>query len=180
MFAHSYYKHKFDLHNTTKHNKQTNKLKNKQTNKQTQQCPQKPFLVQPDLTSRRWVSKLEKKEEERKKSLIICFCSQKWFKKKFKMEYERVPHKNFAKAVNIFFYHLTTIIYSGRLLMGSRIMGINRLMGSNWSHLTNPKLPFPTSVCKVHLLIGINRLLESVSLSPKVILLSGTHCNYNY
>ena len=22
--------------------------------------------------------------------------------------------------------------------------GINRLMGSNWSHLTNPKLPFPT------------------------------------
>jgi hypothetical protein len=55
--------------------------------------------------------------------------------------------------------------------------GINRLMGSNLTHLTSPKLYFLPNVCLVCLHISINWLKESVSLGPKVILLSGTYCN---
>ena len=43
-------------------------------------------------------------------------------------------------------------------------------------HLKNPHLP---NVCSVDSLIRINRLLESVSLCPKVIPLSGSHCISN-
>ncbi len=55
--------------------------------------------------------------------------------------------------------------------------GINLLMGSNLSHLKNPKYHFLPNLCLFHWLISINRLLESVSLSSKVIPLSGAHCN---
>jgi hypothetical protein len=62
-------------------------------------------------------------------------------------------------------------------LNGITDYGTNRLMGSNLSYLTNPKLPFPTNVCLVDSLIRINRLLESISLCPKVIPISGAHFN---
>ncbi len=49
-------------------------------------------------------------------------------------------------------------------------------MGSTLSHWIYPKSPFPTLCLLVHLLISINRLLESVLLCPKVIPLSDAHC----
>ena len=161
--------------------KQTNKRKNKQTNEQTNTTMSSKTIFSStwlDITS---LSVKVGKRRRKKKKFDYLFLFSKVIQEKVQDGIrESATQKLCQSSKYIFFYHLTTIIYSGRLLMGSRIMGINRLMGSNWSHLTNPKLPFPTSVCKVHLLIGINRLLESVSLSPKVILLSGTHCNYNY
>jgi hypothetical protein len=49
------------------------------------------------------------------------------------------------------------------------------IMGPMLSHMTD-KLPFITKVYLIHSLIRVNRLLESVSLCPKVILLCGFHC----
>jgi hypothetical protein len=43
-------------------------------------------------------------------------------------------------------------------------------MGSMLSHMTDTKLPFITKVYLIQSLIRVNRLLESVSLCPKVIL----------
>ncbi len=52
-----------------------------------------------------------------------------------------------------------------------------------WDQLINgikywqiPNYHFRANVCSVHLLIRINRLLESVFLCPKVIPLSGAYC----
>jgi hypothetical protein len=53
-------------------------------------------------------------------------------------------------------------------------------MGSNLSLLTNPNYHFLPIVCLVHLLISISWLLESLSLCPKVIPLSGAQCIYHF
>jgi hypothetical protein len=54
--------------------------------------------------------------------------------------------------------------------------GINRLMGSIYLICQIPNDLFLPYVCLVLSLIRINQLLESVSLCPKVIPLSGVHC----
>jgi hypothetical protein len=50
-------------------------------------------------------------------------------------------------------------------------------MGSNIYNLTKPKLVLNSSL--IHWLVGINRLLESVSLCLEVIPLIGAYCNSN-
>ncbi len=62
--------------------------------------------------------------------------------------------------------------YSGRNLM------VSRIMGSDLSRLTRPKLLFHTQyIAEANSFIRI-QLLESVSLYPKVIPVSGFHCIY--
>ncbi len=69
--------------------------------------------------------------------------------------------------------------YSGRRLMGSRIMGSIGLWDQIYLICQIPNYHFLPNVCLVDLLIRINWLLESLSLCPKVIPLSGTHCTTN-
>ncbi len=64
--------------------------------------------------------------------------------------------------------------YRGRNLM------VSRIMGSDLSRLTRPKLPFHTQyIAEANSFISIIWLeLESVSVCPKVIPLSSFHCIY--
>ncbi len=66
--------------------------------------------------------------------------------------------------------------YSGRRLMGSLIMGWIGKWDQIYLIWEIPNCHFLPNVCLVDSLIRINRLLESVSLCPKVIPLSSAHC----
>jgi hypothetical protein len=67
-------------------------------------------------------------------------------------------------------------MYSGRRLMGSRIMGSIGLWDQIYLICQIPNYHFLPNACLVDLLIRINRLLDTLYLCPKVIPLSGAHC----
>ncbi len=148
---------------------QTNKQTKKQTNEQTNTTMSSKTIFSStwlDITSLS-VKVGNKKKKKEKKSLIICFCSQKWFKKKFKMEYERVPHKNFAKAVNIFLsfknnkYSIHWASFNGITDSGDQLVNGIKLISFDKSQITISYLMYVKFIC---LLVSIGNWNQFLSV----------------